>query len=189
MQTNSGWMLTVALMTCCATAGAQMVVHAVTGVVKAINPQAKTIDVTVENGSTSEFNMATNGKVALDFDSALRSDATEPSKFDHVGDFAVVYFYGYDSNQTAVGVKDLGTGPFQKIDGTVTNFDKHTRTLTVKDDGGKTEQFTLSDHLVVDTGMNVESGRGYDPHKGYSVRVTYTTAENKNTAVFVRSRQ
>ena len=35
----------------CASAGTQMVVHAVSGVVKAINPDSKTMDVTVEGGA------------------------------------------------------------------------------------------------------------------------------------------
>lgn len=189
MQRRTGLLLTYALTACCATAGAQMVVHAVSGTVKAINPGSKTMDVTVENGDTSEFKLAPDSKVSLDFDNALRSDAMDANKFQKVGDYAVVYYYGYDNNQTAVAVKDLGVGPFEKIDGTVTNFDKHSRTMTVKDDAGKTETFTLGPHLVVDLGVSVENGRSYDPHKGYSVRVTYTTNGGKNTAVFVRSRE
>lgn len=189
MQRKFGVALTIALTACCATAGAQMVVHAVSGTVKAINPATKTMDVTVESGDTSEFKLASNAKVTLDFDNTLRADATDADKFQKVGDYAVVYYYGYDSNETAVAVKDLGAGPFQKIDGTVVNFDKHSRTMTVKDDAGKTETFVLGAHLVVDVGMSVENGRSYDPHKGYSVRVTYTTADGKNTAVFVRSRE
>lgn len=188
MQPKSGLMLAIALTACCATAGAQMVVHAVSGTVKAINPASKTMDVMVDSGDTSEFILAPDAKVALDFDNTLRSDAMEPGKFQKVGDYAVVYYYGYDNNRTVVGVKDLGAGPFEKIDGTVINFDKHSRTMTVKDDGGKTETFALSPHLVVDMGVNVENGRSYEPHKGYSVRVTYTTDSGKNTAVFVRSR-
>jgi outer membrane lipoprotein-sorting protein len=189
MGQKSGLVLTMALTACCATAGAQMVVHAVSGTVKAINAAAKTMDVTVDSGDTSEFKLTRSAKVTLDFDNALRSDAMNADKFQKLGDYAVVYYYGYGDDETAVAVKDLGAGPFQKIDGTVVNFDKHSRTMTVKDDGGKTETFELGPHLVVDLGMSVENGRSYDPHKGYSVRVTYTNGGGKNTAVFVRSRE
>ncbi len=189
MQWKSGVVLTIALTACCATAGAQMIVHAVSGTVKTINPATKTIDVTVDSGDTSEFKLAPNAKVTLDFDNTLRSDATAANKFQKVGDYAVVYYYGYDDDRTAVAIKDLGAGPFQKIEGTVVNFDKHSRTMTVKDDAGKTETFVLGPHLVVDLGMSVASGRSYDPHKGYSVRVTYSNEGGKNTAVFVRSRE
>lgn len=189
MQRKSGVMLAIALTACCATAGAQMIVHAVSGTVKTINAAAKTIDVTVDSGDTSEFKVEPNAKVTLDFDNTLRSDATAASKFQKVGDFVVVYYYGYDENRTAVAIKDLGAGPFQKIEGTVMNFDKHSRTMTVKDEAGKTESFVLGPHLVVDLGISVQNGRSYDPHKGYSVRVTYKTDGGKNTAVFVRSRE
>lgn len=190
MERKSGLMLVAAgLVVFCGSAGAQMVVHAVTGMVKAVNAPSQTMDVTVESGATNQFKLPGDAKVALDFDNDLRSDSVEASQFKHVGDFAVVYYYGYDDDRTAVAVKDLGAGPFSKVDGTVTSFDKHTRMLKIVDDSGKPKQFALSDHLVVDSGMRVDSGRSYDPHKGYQVRVTYTTSGGKNTAVFIRSRQ
>lgn len=182
-------LMSVTMMLFCASAGAQMAVHAVSGMVKAVNPDSKTMDVTVDTGETSQFKLPTNAKVTLDFDKALQSDSTEPDKFQHVGDYVVVYYYGYDNDRTAVAVKDLGAGPFQKVEGTVVSFDKHARTMTVKDDTGKSNVFALNDHLVVDSGMSVASGRGYDPHKGYHVVVTYAQAGDKNSAVFIRSRQ
>lgn len=190
MQRRFGLTLTmIALTTLCASAGAQMIVHAMSGVVKAIDPHSNTMQLTVDNGDTSQFKLASNAKVALDFDKTLQSDSVNADKFQHVGDYVVVYYYGYDDNQTAVAVKDLGAGPFDKIEGTVVSYDKHNRTMTVKDDAGKSESFELGPHLVVDTGVSVAGGRGYDPHKGWQVRVTYTKSGDKNTAVFVRSRQ
>ena len=189
MQRKPGWMLMVALAVFCVRAGAQMAVHAMSGTVKAINPQSNTMDVTVDNGDTSQFKLPSDAKVTLDFDNALRSDSTDASKFQHIGNYVVVYYYGYDNDRTAVAVKDLGAGPLQKVEGTVISFDKHSRTMTVKDDAGKTETFQLAEHLVVDTDMSVEGGRNYDPHKGYHVRVTYTQTGDKNTAVFIRSRE
>lgn len=190
MQRTLGWMSTMAAVAMlCGSARAQMVVHAVSGTVKAISPSSKSMDVTVESGDTSRFKLPSDAKVTLDFDKALQSDATDPAKFAKVGDYAVVYYYGYGEDETAVGVKDLGAGPFQKVEGTIVNYDKHTRVITVKDDAGKTNTFALGDHLVVDQGVSVESGRSYDPHKGWHVRVTYTQAGDKRSAVFIRSRQ
>lgn len=180
---------TIALTMLCASAGAQMVVHAMSGIVKAIDPHSNTMQLTVDSGDTSQFKLESGAKVALDFDKTLQSDSVNADKFQHVGDYVVVYYYGYDDNQTAVAVKDLGAGPFEKIDGTVMSYDKHNRTMTVKDDAGKSESFQLGEHLVVDTGESVAGGRSYDPHKGWQVRVTYTKSGDKNTAVFVRSRQ
>lgn len=173
----------------CANAGAQMVVHAMSGTVKSIDPHAKTIDITVDSGDVSEFKLPGSAKVNIDFDKALESDSVNADKFQQIGDFVVVYYYGYDNNRTAVAVKDLGKGPFEKIEGSVVSYDKHDRTVTVKDGSGKSESFVLSEHLVVDTGESVAPGRGYSPHKGDYVRVTYTTTGDKNTAVFVRTTQ
>lgn len=182
-------LMSVTMLVFCASAGAQMVVHAVSGMVKAINPDSKTMDVTVDDGQTSQFKLPTNAKVTLDFDKALQSDSTEAGKFQHVGDYVVVYYYGYGNDVTAVAVKDLGAGPFQKVEGTVVSFDKHARTMTVKDDAGKSSVIALDDHLVVDSGMSVAGGRGYAPQKGYHLIVTYAQTGDKSSAVFIRSRQ
>lgn len=168
----------------CAGAGAQMTVHAVSGMVKAVS--ATSIDVAVDSDTTNTFKLTGDTKVHLDFDNALRSDAVDPSKFEHVGDFAVVYYYGPDYDRTAVAVKDLGAGPFEKADGMVTKYDKHDRTVTIQDDGGKSETFTLSEHMVVDSGMRVDSGRSYGPHKGDHISVTYKKDGDANTTVFIR---
>jgi hypothetical protein len=179
--------MSVTMMVFCASAGAQMVVHAVSGMVKAVNPDS--MDVAVDNGDTSQFKLPTNAKVTLDFDKALQSDSVSAHNFQHVGDYVVVYYYGYANDRTAVAVKDLGAGPFQKIEGTVVSFDKHSRTMTIRDTDGKQAVFELSDHLIVDSGVSVASGRGYDPHKGSYVTVTYAQVGNNNTAVFIHSRQ
>lgn len=182
-------LMAIAMLVCCASAGAQMVVHAVSGMVKAINSQSQTMDVTVDNGDTSHFKLPSNAKVTLDFDKALLSDAVEARNFQHVGNYAVVYYYGYGNDLTVVAVKDLGAGPFQKVEGTVVSFDKHSRAVTVKDDAGKLETIVLGDHLVVDRGVSVASGRGYDPHKGDYVVVTYEQMGSTDSAVFIHSRQ
>jgi hypothetical protein len=177
----------IALAALCGSASAQMVVHAMSGMVKAINANSKTMDVAVDNGTTSEFKLPNDAKVSLDFDNALRSDSVDASKFEHIGDFVVVYYYGYDNDLTAVAVKDLGAGPFEKIEGTVTKYDKHDRTVTIQDDGGKSETFTLDEHMVVDSGMGVDSGRSYGPHKGDHISVTYRKNGDTNTTVFIRA--
>lgn len=175
--------LIAALAMFCASAGAQMVIHAVSGMVKAVNPDS--MDVTGENGDTS-FKLTLKAKASLD--KSLQSDAVIASNFQHIGNYVVVYYYGYGNDRTVVAVKDLGAGPFQSIEGTVVSFDKHTRTMSVIDDAGKSQVIVLTDQMVLDSGVNVTNGRGYEPHKGYHVIVTYASAGDTNTAVFVHSR-
>jgi hypothetical protein len=59
----------------------------------------------------------------------------------------------------------------------------------VKDGAGKTVTLVLNEHLVVDSGVSVMGCRGYDPHRGNHVVVTYAQAGDKSSAVFVRSRE
>jgi hypothetical protein len=165
---------------------AQMIVHAVSGTVTAVNAGSHTVDVAVEPNATSEFKVADAGQPPrLVFENDLRADATDAAKFEHVGDYAVVYFYGVGNDQTAVAVRDLGPGPYKKADVTVTAYDKHTRMVTVKPDGGAAMQLKLDDHLVVDNDESVDSGRKYSPHKGDHARITYATNEAGNDLVFL----
>ena len=181
--------LTLLVLTTCSLAGAQMVVHAVSGTVKSIDAKAKRMSVAVEEGTSGTFAMQSKSEVPLDFDPDLRGDAVDATKFDGVGDFAVVYFYGYGDSRTAVAVKDLGKSGLEKTTGTIAEFDKHSRAMTIHTSDGKTEEFKVNDTAVVDTGLGLESGRRYSPHKGATVRVTASNAGGKNVALFIRSRR
>ena len=173
----------------CVSANCQMVVHAVSGTVKSFNPKPMSMSVVVESGSIIQFAIRPDSKVALSFEDDLRGDAVDASKFNKVGAFVMVYYYGFETRRTAVAVKDLGPDPFKKTEGTVVDFNKHDRVLTVRDSKGTNETFRLSDNAVVDTGMGLQSGRKYEPDKGYKVRVTSSSADGKDVAVFIRSRQ
>jgi len=165
-----------------AVASAQMAVHAVTGPVKAVTPN--NLSVAVDSDSTSRFKIMPSAKMPAEFSRDLRADSTPPESFQKVGDFALVYYTGYGSDQTAVAVKDLGAGPFLKVKGTVVDFDKHSRTLTLKDGAGKQLSMLLNDQMVVDTDKGVDSGRKFSPHKGDQIRATYV-AGNPATVAFL----
>jgi hypothetical protein len=155
---------------CATAASAQMAVHAVTGMVKAVGPHS--ISVATDSDTTSKF-IITPSAQALAFPDDLRAAATDAGKFQKTGDFVVVYYYGFNDQRTVVAVKDLGPGPFTKVEGTVTAFDKHTRALTLKDSTGKEITLACNDSLVIDVDNGVQSGRKFAPHKGDQVRVTY----------------
>lgn len=183
---RSGMRMLTMWLALCTSVSAQMVVHAVSGKIKAINLPSKTVDM-ISAGADNEFKIGADQHVSLSFNNDLRSQSVDPNQFKDVGDFAVVYYYGVDNDRTAVAIKDLGAGPFQKLNGTVVNFNKKSRLMTVKDAAGKLHRLTLSDHLVIDTDLGADNGRKFDPHKGDPVAVTYTTSGNQNVAVFLRS--
>jgi len=168
-------------------AHSQMVVHAVSGTVKSVDSKSKTMTVAVDQGSDMQFKIQSGTAPALNFDAELRGDAVDAAKFNGVGDFVVVYFYGFDTNRTAVAVKDFGKGQLEKLTGIVSSYDRHNHAVTVRTSDGKTQTFPLDNKAVVDTGMGLEAGRKFDPSKGDSVRVTATDSNGKNVAVFIRA--
>jgi hypothetical protein len=163
-------------------ASAQMIVHAVSGSVKAVTPASISV-VSDNSDAPNQFNLGMPANVRLNFDSDLRAGSVDPGKFEKVGDFALVYYIGYGNDRTAVAVKDLGSGPFTKTQGTVVDYDKHSRKLTLKDESGKEVSLILDEHLVVDTDTGVDSGRKFSPHKGDRVRVTYSAGTPATVAL------
>jgi hypothetical protein len=161
-----------------------MAVHAVSGTVKAVT--ARSIQIQTDADTTSSFKLTPGSKVSVEFEGDLKADTVEAAKFNHVGAFVVVYFYGYGEDQTAVAVKELSAGSYAKVDGKVTAFDKRTHQLTVVDGAGKAHTFLLSDHLIVDTDLGADDGKKYGPHKGEDVRVTYASAGSTPTVPFLR---
>lgn len=157
-------------------ASAQMMVHGVTGTVKSVTPSYLAV-VSDESAGPNVFHLADGNHVAVNFGTDLRAGSVDAGKFDKVGDFAVVYYYGYGDQRTALAVKDLGQGPFVKATGTVESYDKHSRKLTLKDDAGKEVALTLPEQVVVDTDGGVDLGKKVSLHKGDRVRVTYSAGE------------
>ena len=169
-----------------ARAWGQMIVHAMTGTIRSVNATQLTA---TSSGLTQTFSVNEKSHPSLNFDRVLREDSTPAADFHKLGAFAVIYYYGLSTDQTAVAVKDLGAGPFTRTSGTVTNFDKHSRRLTITTDAGKSEDFIVAEKAVVDTGMDAKPGRQTDPPSGSHVRVTAVPGKNAPTVVFLRLRR
>ncbi len=131
-----------------AAAGAQEIIHALTGTVASINSAAKTISVMQDNGPSREFGLVPNPKTRIAFDKRIEAESTAAGSFDKQGAYVIVfYYYGQGDARTAVAVKSLGTGPFSSMEGTVTKFDSHAHSISVQDSTGG--------------GADVQAGRDY----------------------------
>jgi uncharacterized protein (DUF1684 family) len=166
-----------------ARAWGQMIVHAMTGTVRSVSATELTA---TASGVTQTFSLEGKSHPSLDFDKDLRDDSTPAADFHKSDAFAVIYYYGVAATQTAVAVKDLGAGPFERTTGKVTHFDKHTHRLTVTTTEGQTENFIVSDKAVIDTGMSVKSGRRMDPPSGSHVLVIAVSANGAQTILYLR---
>lgn len=165
---------------------AQEMIHALTGTVSAIDTSAKTITVMQDSGSEGEFHALTNPKTRINFDKKVEATTTAATSFDKQGAYAIIFYFGTDSNRTAVALKSLGKGPFTAITGTVTEYDGHSHSITVKDDKGATQTFRIDPQTVAETYMGVVEGSKFDAHKGDNVRIVGSTADGATTALFVR---
>ncbi len=171
------------LVSCVTAASAQMSVHAVVGMVKHVD--ANSISIAVDSDTTKRYMIEPSTHVSLEFPAELRASATDAGKFQKIGDYVLLYYYGFGSEPTAAAVKDLGPGPFAKVQGQVVSFDKHSHMLTLKDDAGKQVTLSMNDSVVVDKDTGVDSGKKFSPHKGDEVRVTYGTGATP-TVAFLR---
>jgi hypothetical protein len=181
------WLVGFFALAACA-ANAQEVVHALSGVVYSVNPTRKIIDIKTDDGSEGLFKDLTNSSVSLDFDKDVRADSTLAGDFNKKGANVIVYYFGDSDERTVVALKDLGQGPLKKINGSVTEFNKHERLLTVKDASGAIKSFQIGPQTVAETAVGAVEGDKYDPEKGDQVRVVATLANGKAEALFIRAK-
>lgn len=168
-----------------APATAQEVVHALSGTLTKVNRQARTIQVRTNDGSEGVFNFPRQG-TDMDFDRDVKQETTPVASFSKQAGTVIVFYYGNNATRTAVAVKDLGSGPFDTVEGTVTKFNKHQHTLSVKDNSGKEHNFQLDPKAVADSMNGAVSGDKFDPQKGDNVRVIASGSGGTETALFVR---
>ena len=178
---------TLAVIACLGNARAwgQMLVHAMTGTIRSVTT---TELIATADGVTESFVVEPKSHPSFSFDKVLREDSTPIDDFHKPDTFAVIYYYGGSADRTAVAVKDLGAGPFERTTGTVSHFDRHTRRLTIQTTDGKTEELIFGEQAVVDAGMSVEPGRKVDPPSGSTVRATSVQKNDAQTIVFLRLR-
>ena len=165
---------------------AQQIIHALTGTVSAIDPAAKTITVFQDTGSAGVYQQWTDSKTRIAFDKHVQAASTAASQFDKQGAYVIVFYFGGDSDRTAVALKSLGAGPFQSTQGTVTHYDGRAHAITVQDESGKTQTFKIDDKTVAETMMGVTDGSGYHADKGDHVRIVSSIGEGDPIALFVR---
>jgi hypothetical protein len=180
-----GGLLMAALTFTTMAATAQSVVHALTGVVTAVNPQTKTIHINPDDGSQGLFYILTKTDAPLEFQKSLRAASTPAASFTATNNEAIVFYIGDDTIRTAVALQDLGPGPLVKSIGTVIKLDKHA--ISIKNASGAEETFQIDPKTVADASDGVVEGKKFDVSKGAQVRVIATTSNGVQTAVFIRA--
>lgn len=169
-------------------AGAQQVVHALSGKVRSINPTAKTIIIDTNDGSDGSFKDLSKANMSLLFDKEIRSRTTPVDAFKDQGAQVIVYYFGGgfgpQNERTAVALQELGSGQIEKSTGTLVRFNKHK--LTIKNASGVEETFEIGDDAVAETAVGAASADKFDGEKGDQVRVLAAVENGNKTLLFVR---
>jgi hypothetical protein len=161
---------------------AQEVVHAQTGKVVDVNAARKTLTLKLADGSTVNYQDIPSQEPALSFDKSIREKTVPVAAYSKVGSHVVVLYYGYDS-PTAIAVKELGVEQPKKSTGSVTSFDHHQHSLTLKTDTAEAKKVVLNEDTIVDTNDGVVKLADYKPSKGDHLRCF--TGPDSETALFV----
>lgn len=166
---------------------AQEIIHALTGTVGSINNAAKTFTVFQDTGSSDTYRQMSDTKARISFDKHMESTSTAAASFDKPGAYVIVFYIGRDNNRTAVAFKNLGAGPFQSIQGTVTRYDSHSHVISVQDESGVEQSFRIDPETVAETAMGAVPGQKFQAGKGDKVRIVSGKADGMPTVLFVRN--
>jgi hypothetical protein len=170
----------------CSTIYAQEIVHAISGVVTALDHANSTITIKTNDGSDGVFKYQKEAKQDIVFDKNVRAGATEPADFNKIGDHVVVYYVNQGFvNRTVVALKDLGPSPLKVVSGTVVETKRHV--IVLRTDAGVTENIEIAKDASAETPSGVVSGSKFDVDPGTKVTVRYIEQGGKMVAQFIRN--
>ncbi len=169
----------------CTAARAQQIVHAVSGVVTAVDPAKMAITLKTNDGSVGDFQYEKQLRSDIVFDKELRGGTAVPAGFNKIGDHVVAYYYAGEAGRTLVAIKDFGAAPLQVASGTVVKAKRHE--ITIKTDDGATETFDIAKDASAETPSGVVSGFKFEADQGTRVTVRYTEANGTKIAEFIRN--
>jgi len=170
------------LLSGCVALGAQEVVHAQAGKVVAVNLASKRLILKLADGSTMIYQFVSSHEPALSIDKAVRAKTVPVAAYSKVGTNVVVLYFGLDL-PTAVAIKELGTDEPKKRTGSVSSFDRHLHSLTLKTDAAEAQTLALTEDTIVDTNNGIVRLADYKPSKGEHVRCF--TSGDSETALLV----
>jgi len=168
-----------------AVAGAQEVIHAMTGTIRSIDAGQKTFTLFRDTGLLITFKDMTDAKTAIINDKRIVPDPAAARAEDKKGAYVIVFYYGSTDSPTAAAVQALGTGPFTATVGTVANFNEKGRLISVKDESGAIHSYRINASTVAESDLGVVEGLKFRAGKGDHVRVVGAVTNDDPTALFV----
>jgi hypothetical protein len=152
---------------------AQEVIHAYAGTVNTVDAANRTITVNDEDGYPAIFKDTADAKSSALLNKKLRGGVVSVNSVTERGTHVIVYYFTSGIDRVAVGLRNLGPGPF--IDEIGTDVKSEERTIVIR---------SKSD-MIAETSVGVIGGLKFQPEKGDQVRITATAANGAPDALFI----
>jgi hypothetical protein len=156
-------------------------VKATEGTVEKVDRAAKTVVVKTADGTEHTFHLAarTVGHGAQ----ATHRGADAVAGDLHEGSEVVVHSTETGGKETADEIDHVGKDGLKASEGTVTDFDRAARKMTIKTADGTKETYRLSEHAAQDAGKDTEDSAKKSAH----VTVYYSDEAGHKVAHFFKS--
>ena len=143
-------------------AGATEKTASVEGIVVKIDRDAKTLEVKAADGTEHTMHLVRRTVVQSERESAKRgNDAVRDLR---EGDEVVVHYVRQGTDNTAEEIDRIGRDGMKRSEGTITEFDRSARTMTIKVADGTEETYRLTEHAAEDAGIETEDAAKKSAH-------------------------
>lgn len=164
-------------------AAAQEVIHAYAGTVSAVDAVSRTITVNDEDGYPAMFKDTADAKTTALLNKKLHGGVASVNSVTQRGTHVIVYYFSSGNDRVAVGLRNLGPGPFIDETGTVVKSEE--RSIVIRSKSGTVESFTITPDMTAETSVGVIGGLKFQAEKGDQVRITATASNGASDAVFI----
>ncbi|MGB7726518.1 MAG: hypothetical protein WBL50_00700 [Candidatus Acidiferrum sp.] len=134
----------------------------VEGLVIKIDRAAKTVVVKASDGT--EYTMHLAERTMVYGENETYKGAVEAERGLQEGSKVVVHYTKQGTDDTAEEIDRIGTDGLKTSEGTITKFDRATRTMTIKIADGTEEIYQLTEHAIEDAGIEAEDAAKTSAH-------------------------
>ena len=143
-------------------AGATEKTASVEGVVTKIDRDAKTLEVKAVDGTEYTMHLAKRAVVHSERESSRRGDDAVRDLREE--DKVVVHYTKQGTDETAEEIDQIGRDGLKTSEGTITEFDRRARTMTIKVADGTEETYRLTEHAAEDAGIETKDAAKRSAH-------------------------
>jgi hypothetical protein len=164
-------------------AAAQEIIHVYAGIVSEVDAGSQTITVASNDGSQQIFNYTADAKSVALINKKMREGVVAVNTVKEKGTYVIVYYFISGRSRTAVGVRNLGVGPFVEEIGTVVIVQD--RTIVIRNKSGALRTFGVRPGMIAESSLGPVDGRDFLTEKGSLVRIIATATDEGGDALFI----